>query len=40
VVSQPGFNAAYAPAFERNAAWVRRSKEQIDTLLASGVYGV
>jgi uncharacterized membrane protein len=40
VVSQPGFNAAYAPAFERNAAWVRRSKEQIDTLLASGDYGV
>jgi hypothetical protein len=40
VVSQPGFNAAYAPAFRRNAAWVLRSKQQIDALLASGTYKV
>jgi hypothetical protein len=40
VVSQPGFNAAYAPAFRRNAAWVRRSKQQIEALLASGDYRV
>ena len=40
IVSQPGFNAAYAPAFRRNGAWVRRSQEQIQALLASGNYRV
>ena len=40
VVSQPGFNAIYAPAFRRNAAWVRRSQQQIAALLASGDYSV
>ena len=40
VISQPGFNADYAPAFRANAAWVHRSKQQIDGLLASGDYRV
>ena len=40
VVSQPGFNADYAPAFRRNGAWVRRSKAQIEGLLAGGDYRV
>ena len=40
VVSQPRFNADYAPAFRRNGAWVRRSQTQIQTLLGSGQYRV
>ena len=40
VVSQPGFNADYAPAFRRNGAWVRHSQAQIKTLLADGSYRV
>ena len=40
VVSQPGFNADYAPAFSRNGAWVRRSQEQIAALLTDGSYRV
>jgi uncharacterized membrane protein len=40
IVSQPGFNADYAPAFRRNGAWVRRSQEQIQALLTSGNYRV
>jgi hypothetical protein len=40
VVSQPGFNAAYAPAFRANAGWVRRSQQRIEALLASGAYQV
>ena len=40
VVSQPGFNADYAPAFRRNGAWVRRSQAKIQELLADGSYRV
>jgi hypothetical protein len=40
IVSQPGFNAAYAPAFRGNGAWVHRSQVKIQALLASGDYRV
>jgi uncharacterized membrane protein len=40
IVSQPGFNADYAPAFRRNAVWVRRSQATIAELLESGTYRV
>ncbi len=40
IVSQPGFNAVYAPAFRRNAVWVRRSQSTIAGLLESGSYRV
>ena len=40
VVTQPAFNAAYAPAFRANAGWLRRSRQQISQLLASGDYRV
>ena len=35
---QPGFNADYAPAFRRNAVWVRRSQAKIAVLLEGGTY--
>jgi hypothetical protein len=37
---KPGFNADYAPAFRRNAVWVRRSQSTIAGLLESGSYRV
>ncbi len=40
VVSQPGFNADYAPAFRRNGAWVHSSYARIQELLNSGTYRV
>lgn len=40
IVSQPGFNADYAPASRRNAVWVRRSQAKIAELLKSGTYRV
>lgn len=40
IVSQPSFNADYAPAFRRNERWVRRGEAHIQELLNGGLYTV
>ena len=40
IISQPRFNATYAPAFRHSANWVKKSTSQMESLVQSGKYGV
>ncbi len=40
IISQPRFNASYAPAFRHQARWVSKSVDRMENLVISGKYGV
>ncbi len=40
IISQPRYNAAYAPAFRREANWVQRSIDRLQKLIESDEYSV